>query len=138
MGKIVRVTTDGNVEQFDYPAGSYDRVHSKLCALIGGKCDMYELVRPRRLYEVWECGDYRRSYGGVVMIVDEEGLQRRKEPNKVGSYLYMTDKHGSPIVGNILFVGEEFTPEGPDMCGMDDETADYIESKVRELLGYED
>lgn len=67
-----------------------------------------EIVHPRRLPR------------GFVMIVDEEGLLKPNEPNYVGSWFYETDKHGSPIVGNVLILKEVLGDEGPECAGMDE------------------
>lgn len=46
----------------------------------------------------------------VAMLVDEEFLLKNElQLNPIGCYLYETDKHGSPIMGNILFVGDTYT-----------------------------
>ena len=73
-----------------------------------------EIVRPRRLPD------------GFVMIVDEEGLLKEKPLNMVGSWFYETDKHGSPIVGDVLIMKEEFGDEGPECVGMTEEEVDKI------------
>ena len=56
----------------------------------------------------------------VSMLVDESGLYKDLELNAVGSWLYETDKHMNPVVGNILFVGEYLTMDGAEFCGIPD------------------
>ena len=56
--------------------------------------EYFEAVRPMRLS--------RKFY----MVVDEEGLLNGSEVNKVGSYLYGTDTHGSPIDGDIFLCAD--------------------------------
>ena len=54
-----------------------------------------------------------------------------------GSYLYETDRHGHPIMGNILFVGEEWGSDGIDFCGIEDsvfENLKYLLRNSRQLL----
>jgi len=134
MANVVRITADGKIERFEYQSGDYERVHSFLCALIGAKCDTLEMVKPIRLYSEWKCPELGRSQDGVVMVVDEEGLYHDLELNKVGSYLYMTDVHGSPIVGDVLLMGVTSIDDGGDWCGISDDIAEYVEARARELL----
>ena len=79
----------------------HESIFSRFPELIGGECDLVEFVHARGLAE----NDVTSE---VVMVVDEEFLCRDNLPelNPLGSYLYGTLEHGSPILGNILFVGE--------------------------------
>lgn len=81
-------------------------------------CEWVEIVRAKRLPE------------GLVMVVDEEGLLKPNDINVVGSYLYETDKHGDPIMGNVMILKEIMGPEGPEFAGMWDED---IETLLRAL-----
>lgn len=59
-----------------------------------------------------------------VMMVDEEGLLRDNPVmNPVGSLLYGAYEHGQPIVGNIVFMRLDYSPEGPDLFWMDEDEA---------------
>ena len=51
--------------------------------------------------------------------------------NGVGSFLYETDKHGSPIMGNILIVGEVWTGDGIDFCGMSEQQFNILYPEIR-------
>ena len=64
-----------------------------------------EMVRPCRLPE------------DIVMLVDEEGLFKNLPLNPVGSWLYGTDWHGAPIVGDVLILGQSEDPEA-DFVGL--------------------
>lgn len=64
-------------------------------------CDIPEFVHPRRL---------PRPY---VMAIDESGLYKQLPFNPIGSWLYQTDIHGHPIVGDLLFFRDVMTSEGP-------------------------
>ena len=55
------------------------------------------------------------------------------EVNVVGSYLYETDKHGYPIVGNILIVGEMWGTEGIDFCGIAENQFSVLFPRLKEL-----
>lgn len=92
--KVAKVTTDN---RFMVTESIFSRFHE----LIGNGCGIVEIVRPSGLAKI-------EKLRGVVMIVDEEGLCHKQIPdvNVLGSWLYGTIRHGHPIVGNILFVGE--------------------------------
>lgn len=49
-----------------------------------------------------------------------------KRANLIGSYLYEYDKHGCPILGNILFIGEKMGNSGVDFCGISEENFDRL------------
>lgn len=121
---ILRLTTDGKLTIHEFPEGGYGCVHTELCDLIGNGCDTLESVKPNRLYSVFHYQNRpSRKHPGesVCMLVDEEGLLKENSVNVVGSWLYETDLHGNPIVGNILFVGECIESDGGiDFCGIED------------------
>lgn len=121
--KIIKVSTDNIVSIHDYPAGSFREKNTVLAELIGNGCEMIESVKPKRLYEKLKF-QYRPTENegeSVAMIVDEEGLLKDEiVVNPIGSYLYEIDKHGCPIVGNILFVGEQISSDGILLCGLSD------------------
>ena len=57
------------------------------------------------------------------MVVDEEFLLKHEapEPNIIASWLYETDIHHNPILGDVLFVGERIGSDGGlDFCGLDE------------------
>lgn len=70
----------------------------------------------------------------VSMLIDEEGRLKRNVPNLIGSYLYKTDEHGEPIMGNILFVGEEWTGDGIDFCGIEEKTFKLLELELNNMI----
>lgn len=74
-----------------------------------------------------------RNVDCVSMLVDEEFLYHDLDMNGVGSFLYETDKHGSPIMGNILIVGEVWTGDGIDFCGMSEQQFNILYPKLEEL-----
>ena len=65
------------------------------------------------------------------MLIDEEGLLKPNHANMIGSYLYKFDEHKIPIAGNILFVGEEWTRDGIDFCGIEDETFKLLHLELK-------
>jgi len=70
----------------------------------------------------------------LVMVVDDEAMLVDKPMiNFVGSFLYGTQKHMSPICGNILIVREALTDNGIDLVLMDEKTADLVAAKMDEM-----
>ena len=98
--KGIVISTDNMIEVKDFAAPMYKSIGE----VVGGTI---EIVRPRGL---------SRPY---VMIVNDEGLLLELPLNWLGSILYETHKHGSPIVGNVVIMKEGMTSNGPDILGLD-------------------
>ena len=88
--KTLKITTDNKISIIDL-----DFDHKSLREEVGG---YVELVRTQKLL------DYFKTK--VVMIVDEEGLVKNLPMNPMGCYFYDTDKHGNPIVGDVILKPE--------------------------------
>lgn len=136
MSKIIKVRTDLEVTVHDYPEGMLETQNRQLCELIGDGCDMVENVMPKRLYR--ELGHtttvLRENSKCVSMLVDEEFLFRNGlQPNLIGCYLYETDKHRSPIMGNILFVGNAYIGDGVEFTGIEPETFETLHKQLRNM-----
>ena len=136
MSKIIKVSTDLEVTVHDYPEGMLETQNRQLCELIGDGCDMVEIVIPKRLYR--ELGlttkVLRENRKCVSMLVDEEFLFRNGlQPNLIGCYLYETDKHRSPIMGNILFVGNAYIGDGVEFTGIEPETFETLHKQLRNM-----
>lgn len=86
--KTLKITTDNKISIIDL-----DFDHKSLREEVGG---YVELVRTQKLL------DYFKTK--VVMIVDEEGLVKNLPVNPMGCYFYDTNKHGNPIVGDVILV----------------------------------
>lgn len=135
MGKMILITTDDQVKKLEYPEdlGSW----KNLIAYIGNKCDLLERVQPNRLYTEIGAGFEIKKVPGskVSMLVDEEFLYHcdKTKLNKIASYLYETDLHGYPILGNALIIGEKYGNAGIEFCGMSEEQFDLVFSKLTEL-----
>lgn len=125
--KLIRITEDNNISIHAFPEGSYSDQNIILRELIGPKCELYEHVRPRRLYKELEGKD-------VCMLVDEEGFYHDLDINLVGSYLYETDKHRYSIRGTILIIGEYENPYGYEFDGIPDQEFDELYRKLQELV----
>lgn len=133
--RIIKISTDNEISVHDFPDGSYTEQNKALRELIGPRCEMYEHVMPKRLYtELGALNTAGKEAGNCVsMLIDEEGLSHGLEDNMVGSFLYETDKHGHPIVGNILIIGEVLGNGGIDFCGMSDSQFVLLYPKLEEL-----
>lgn len=109
------ISTDNMVEVKDFAPPLYQ----SLGEAVGGTI---ELVRPRGLARPF------------VMIVNDEGLLLELPLNRLGSILYETQKHGSPIVGNIVIMKEGWTDEGEDLLGLSDEEVVTLTNELVSLF----
>ena len=76
----------------------------------------------------------RKNSKCVSMLVDEEFLFRNGlQPNLIGCYLYETDKHRSPIMGNILFVGNAYVGDGVEFTGIEPETFETLHKQLKNM-----
>lgn len=115
---IIRLTPDGTLT---VPEWQEDNEYIR--SLIGEKCDIYEHVKPNRLYTAFKCLDHPDSrFPGrhISMLMDEEANFHNLPINPVASWLYEFDKHGCVIRGTVLFVGEMWQREGIRFCAVDD------------------
>lgn len=133
--KLIKITTDNEISVHEFPEGNYSEQNEALADLIGPKCRLCEHVMPNRLYkELGASNKVGKVKGSCVsMLVDEEFLYHDLDMNGVGSFLYETDKHESPIMGNILIVGEVWTGDGIDFCGMSEQQFNLLYPKLEEL-----
>lgn len=135
--KIIRISTDNEILVLEYPTGvSYAEENAALREMIGPTCDTYEHVMPKRLYnELGASNKVSRIPGNCVnMLVDEEGLLKKLPVNMVGSWLYESDQHGHPIVGNILIAGEVDEGDGISFCGISEEQFNLLYMKLKGLV----
>lgn len=136
MKKIIKVDMDLNVTTHDFPDGTIREQTKKLCELIGSGCDMIENVMPKRLYR--ELGHtthvLAKKSKCVSMLVDEEFLYRNgAQPNMIGCYLYETDVHRNPIMGNILFVGNVYANDGVEFAGIEPEVFETLHLQLKNM-----
>lgn len=110
--KTVKVTPDNIISVIDV---NFDDFRD-LQKAVGGS---FEIVRTRTLYEMFKMP--------IVMLVDEEGLLKQKEINRLGSYFYDVDRHGWPILGDIVFAVET----GEDLEAPDDAEALKVFLKMK-------
>lgn len=134
--KLIRISTDLELSAHEFPAGTHSEQNDYLRELIGNKCNLYEHVMPERLYTDLKMKNRPTKVPGqcVSMLIDEEGLLKPNIPKLIGSYLYKTDEHNIPIMGNILFVGEEWGGDGIDFCGIEEETFKLLELELNNMV----
>lgn len=134
--KLIKISTDLKLSVHEFPEGDHAQQNETLRMLIGNYCQIYEHIMPERLYTILKMKDHPTKISGqcVSMLIDEEGLLKENEPNLIGSYLYGTDRHGHPIMGNILFVGEEWTGDGIDFCGIEESVFMTLELQLNNML----
>jgi hypothetical protein len=117
--KAIIVSTDNEIKKIEVEQNG-EPLYGLIKGAVGG---WFENVHPRRLPDKY------------IMIVNEEGLIIGLSENAIGSYLYETDKHGSPIVGNIIFLKNGMFCGEPDVVGLSDEEADELMTLLERLKG---
>lgn len=113
--KGIVVTTENVIIVKDFEPPLYKSVGES----VGG---YIEIVRPTGLERP------------LVMIVNEEGLIKELPFNILGSMLYGTQYHGSPILGDIVIMQEVFTSGGPDITGIPEEAIDGILNQLFNIM----
>ncbi len=78
-----------------------------------------------------ECVSPIRLNGRNWMIVNEEGLLKGLPLNLYGSFLYGTEQHGHPIVGNVVIMKPGFRDGEPDIVGLSEVEAFTICRRAR-------
>lgn len=114
-GLVITTKLEMRVQEFSEPA--YKSIGEAVDGWI-------EIVRPVRL---------GRPY---CMVVNEEGLLRNLPMNALGSYLYGTDTHGNPIVGDIVLLKEGINSDGEyDFLGLNEQDIEYLHNLVSTVSG---
>lgn len=85
-------------------------------------CKIPEHVRPMRL---------PRPY---AMIIDDMGLVNDLPINNLGSILYGTDQHGSPICGPAIILKDVMTLDGPSTVSLDESDIPKVKAILNEVL----
>ena len=80
--KTVKVTPDNIISVIDVDFDNF----RDLQKAVGGH---FETVSTKTLYETFKMP--------MIMLVDEDGIMKQKEVNRLGSYFYDADRHGWPI-----------------------------------------
>ena len=129
--KMIKITTENQISVHDFPEGSFEAQNEAIREHIGPKCELYEHVMPRRLYS--ELHASRKRGNGVSMLVDEDGYYHNLPENIVASWLYESDKHGYPILGNVLIVGEKWEESGISFCGISEDQFELLFQQLRKI-----
>lgn len=134
--KLIKISTDLEMTVHDFPTGSHAQQNEFLQELIGNNCRAYEHVMPKRLYTELHMQSRPTNIPGhcVSMLIDEEGRLKKNASNFIGSYLYESDRNGCPIMGNILFVGEEWSSDGIEFCGINGSVFELLELRLTTLI----
>lgn len=134
--KIIKIDTELELTVHEFPEGNYSQQNHALRELIGNDCSTYEHVMPQRLYTELHMQNTPIEVPGqcVSMLVDEDGLYKEIDPNVIGSFLYNTAKHGNPIMGNVLFVGEVWGEDGIEFCGIDEAAFEQLERQLNNII----
>lgn len=112
MKKAIKITTNNEISIIAVPEKATALLNT-LQVAIGG---WIELVHPRTFHNI----EYLQ---GKVMVVDEEGICKRKKPNRIGTDLY---GNYSTITGDVLILKDILTEEGMDVGGLTDDEANQI------------
>lgn len=133
---IIKITTDNKITVHEFPEGTFSEQNMELRELIGPECELFKFARPQRLYQELGASDQGGYWpgSGVIMLADEEGSYHDVKINPVGSYLYESDIHGTPIVGNILIIGEHITEDGAEFSGISEEQFQLLHPKLEKLV----
>lgn len=114
-GIVVTAKCEMRVQEFSEP--TYKSIGETVDGWI-------EVVHPVRL---------GRPY---CMVVNEKGLLRNLPMNVLGSYLYGTDTHGSPIAGDIVLLKEGISDDGyRDLLGLTEQDIEYLCNMVSTVNG---
>lgn len=114
-GIVITTKYEMRVQEFSEP------VHKSIGEAVDG---WIEIVHPVRL---------GRPY---CMVVNEAGLLRNLPMNVLGSFLYRTDIHGSPIVGDIVLLKEGINSDGEyDLLGLTEQDIEYLCNMVSTVSG---
>lgn len=109
-GIVITTKNEMRVQEFSEPA------YKSIGEAVGG---WIEVVHPKRL-EYPYC-----------MLVNEEGVILKLPINSFGSFLYGTDYHGDPMLGDIVLLKEGINSDGErDILGLDEQDIKYLRDMV--------
>ena len=114
-GIVITTNNEMRVQEFSGPT------HKSIGEAVGG---WIEVVRPVRLESPY------------CMTVNEEGVLLNLPRNIFGSFLYGTDYHGNPILGDIVMLKEGINSDGEiDILGLDEQDIKYLRDMVSTKMG---
>ena len=85
--KTLKISTDNEISIIDV---DFDDFRSIQKALEGH----FETVHTAKMSNYFQ--------GPVIMLADEDGYFKKLLLNRFGSWMYDTQRHGSPILGNVI------------------------------------
>lgn len=135
--KLIKLTANDEITVHEFPSGTHEEQNKAINELIGDNCRIYEHILPKRLYSSLGMVSKPTKIRGqcVSMLADEEFLLKQTEGfNSIASYLYEVDVHGYPILGTVLFVGEEWSGDGIDFCGIEESVFENLLLKLKNMV----
>ena len=73
---------------------------------------------------------------GLTLTELQEAVKRLGMPGfaakQIASWLYETDRHGYPILGNALIIGEKYGNAGIEFCEMSEEQFNLIFPRLKD------
>lgn len=116
-GIVITTKNEMRVQEFSEPA------YKSIGEAVGG---WIEVVHPKRLESPY------------CMLVNEEGVILKLPINSFGSFLYGTDYHGDPMLGDIVLLKEGINSDGErDILGLDEQDIKYLCDMVSTKNGRE-
>lgn len=105
-GIVITTNDEMRVQEFSEPE------YKSIGEAVGG---WIEVVHPKRLEPPY------------CMLVNEEGVILKLPINSFGSFLYGTDYHGDPMLGDIVLLKEGINSDGErDILGLDEQDIKYL------------
>lgn len=115
-GLVINTKNKCHVEEYGEP------LYRTVGETVGG---YIEIVHPKGLPSPY------------CMIVNEEGLIRELPVNLMGSILYESHIHGSPVVGNVVIMKDGFRNGERDIVGLDaEDVAKLVPILMDKLAGF--
>ena len=99
--KTIKISTNNEVSVIDVDFNDFRSIKNA----IGG---YFETVKTQKMWDY-----FKRP---MMFLADEEGHLKKLPLNQLGSYFYDTERHGWPIVGDIILA----VPFGEYIIGIDD------------------
>ncbi len=113
--KALKISTNLEIEAVELSEPLYKSIRNEL----GG---YLEVVRPMKLVRPF------------CMIVDEEGLLKNLPLNPLGCWLYGTEEHLQPIVGDIIIMAEMDSIDGIIFKGLTDTQIESLTNDLTEFI----
>lgn len=114
-GIVITTKCEMRVQEFSEPA------YKSIGEAVDGWIEIVHSVRLGRPY---------------CMVVNEKGLLLNLPMNVLGSFLYGTDTHGSPIAGDVVLLKDGISDDGyRDLLGLTEQDIEYLCNMVSTVNG---